>query len=144
MSLESDIKSIVESVGASLYDTVVTSEFGETIFRVSVTEQGSKSISLDKCVEISHLLSPLLDVTSPVGGEYRLEVSSPGIERKLIKPEHFKSSIGEKVSITTKAKEKYKGSLKSANNESIIVDVDGEEITINQNEIVKARTYFEW
>jgi ribosome maturation factor RimP len=144
MSLESDIKSIVESVGASLYDTVITSEFGETIFRVSVTEQGSKSISLDKCVEISRLLSPLLDVTPPVGGEYRLEVSSPGIERKLIKLEHFQSSVGEKVSITTKSKEKFKGVLKAVANEEMIVDTQDGEVSIPYHDIVKARTYFEW
>lgn len=144
MSLESDIKSIVESVGATLYDTVITSEFGETIFRVSVTEKGSKSISLDKCVEISRLLSPLLDVTPPVGGEYRLEVSSPGIERKLTKLDHFESSIGEKVSVTTKGKEKYKGELKAVVNEEIVVDAEEGEVSIPFHDIVKARTYFEW
>lgn len=144
MSLESDIKSVVESVGGSLYDTVITSDFGETIFRVSVTEKGSKSISLDKCVEISRLLSPLLDVTPPVAGEYRLEVSSPGIERKLIKIEHFENSVGEKVQITLKGKEKLQGVLVGVQGNDIRVQIDEEEIVVPFADIVKARTYFEW
>ena len=81
MSLENDIRKLVESIGLKLYDTTTVSENGETIYRVSVVSD--EGITLDRCVEATHLLSPLLDVTPPVSGEYRLEVSSPGIERKL-------------------------------------------------------------
>lgn len=144
MSLESDIKSIVESVGLMLYDTVITSEHGETIYRVSVKDPQNKGVSLDRCVEITHLISPLLDVTPPVSGEYRLEVGTPGIERKLTKLENFANSIGEKVSITTKEKEKLKGVLKSIKDDTLYLEIDDEEVTVPFNDVVKARTYFEW
>lgn len=150
MSLERDINSLVLSVGLELYDTAVVSENGETIFRISVVSNelngdGKKvGVSMDKCVELTHLISPLLDVTPPVSGEYRLEVGSPGIERKLTLLEHFKKSIGEKVALVTSEKEKYRGLLTKVEKSKIFLLVDDEEVEINFNDITKAKTYFEW
>ncbi len=150
MSLESDIKSLVESVDLELYDTSVVSENGETIYRVSVIstkrdESGKREgVSMDACVELTHLISPLLDVTPAVSGDYRLEVGSPGIERKLSTIEQFKKSLGEKVSIQTTSKEKYRGLLQSVEGNTIVLDIDGETQEIDFYDIVKARTYFEW
>lgn len=144
MSLESDIKSIVESVGLSLYDAIITNENGETIYRVSVKDPVNKGVSMDKCVEITHLISPLLDVTPPVSGEYRLEVGSPGIERKLTKLDNFVNSIGEKVTLTTRTKDKIKGTLKDVKNEILYLDADSGEVIVPFSDVVKARTYFEW
>lgn len=143
MSLESDIKKMVESIGLSLYDTAVFNENENTIFRVSVTAPGG--VSLDQCVEATHLISPLLDVTSPVSGEYRLEVSSPGIERKLKTLEHFIQSVGEKASLSTISKEKFEGEVIGVENDEIILQTkeDGEK-RIPFRSISKAKTYFEW
>ncbi len=143
MSLENDIKILVESIGLQFYDAVIVSENDETIYRISVTSPDG--VSLDKCVQATHLISPLLDVTPPVSGEYRLEVSSPGIERKLKTLEHFQSSVGEKVMITTISKEKYRGELLRVEDENIIVN-DGEvgETSVPFGDISKAKTYFEW
>lgn len=143
MSLESDIKKMVESIGLSLYDTAILNENDQTVFRVSVTAPGG--VSLDQCVEATHLISPLLDVTSPVSGEYRLEVSSPGIERKLKTIEHFAQSIGEKVVFSTVNKEKFDGELIAVENEEITVkSKDGETHSVPFRSISKAKTYFEW
>ena len=144
MSLESDIKSIVESVGLSLYDAIITNENGETIYRVSIKDKENKGVSLDRCVEITHLISPLLDVTSPVSGEYRLEVGTPGIERKLTKLDNFVNSIGDKVSILTKTKDKIKAVLKDVKGENLYLDVNSEEVILPFSDVVKASTYFEW
>jgi ribosome maturation factor RimP len=149
MSLESDIRSLVGSLDLELYDTSVVNEGDDTIYRVSVIntemEDGKrKSISLDKCVELTHLISPLLDVTPPVSGEYRLEVGSAGIERKLVKLEHFKKSIGENVSIVLTNKDKFKAILKDVKGDTISFLVDDEVKEINFNDINKAKTYFEW
>ncbi|MCK9373102.1 MAG: ribosome maturation factor RimP [Sulfuricurvum sp.] len=143
MSLESDIKKMVESIGLSLYDTAILNENDQTIFRVSVTAPGG--VSLDRCVEATHLISPLLDVTPPVGGDYRLEVSSPGIERKLKTFSHFVQSIGEKVLLSTIDKSKYDGELIGAQNDEITIRTkEGEEHTLPFRSISKAKTYFEW
>jgi ribosome maturation factor RimP len=143
MSLESDIKKMVQSVGLSLYDTAIVNENENTIYRVSVTAPGG--VSLDQCANLSHLISPLLDITAPVSGDYRLEVSSPGIERRLKTLEHFIQSVGEKVSVTTLEKEKIEGDLISASAEEIVLQTKEKgAATVPFRSINKAKTYFEW
>jgi len=142
MSLESDIKNLVESIGLHLYDTSVVTEHGETIYRVNVI--GEEGTTLDQCVEATKLISPLLDVTPPVAGEYRLEVSSPGIERKLKTIDHFRFSIGEKVKLTLQDKSKLRGELKSVTDGTVSVETEEGMREIAFDDIVKASTYFEW
>ena len=142
MSLEESIKLAVESLGANLYDIVNTKEHDRNIFRVLVTAENG--ISLDKCAEISRMISPILDVDEPMGGEYILEVSSPGIERKLRKKDHFLASVGEKVKIKNFATEVFKGELIFADNEKIIVKTEFGEEEITYDNILAAATYFEW
>jgi len=149
MSLHSDIESIVKSVDLELYDTVIVNEHDETIFRVSVMssefEDGKrKSVNLEKYVELTHLISPLLDVTPPVSGEYRLEVGSPGIERKLTTLDHFKKSIGEDMSILLENKEKIKAKLSAVDGNKLTFNAEDESFDVNFSDIKKAKTYFEW
>ena len=131
MSLQSDINSLVTSVDLELFDVSIVNEGEETIYRVSVIskelEDGKrKGVSLDACVDLTHLISPLLDVTPPVSGDYRLEVGSPGIERKLTSLQHFKLSIGEKVSILGAEKAKYRGVLAKVEGSKIFIEAENE------------------
>lgn len=136
------IVKIVESCGVSLYDTEVANEFDKRIFRLYITSK--EGISLDKCAEISRILSPIFDLEPPLEGEYLFEVSSPGIERKLTKPEHFTASIGEKVKVKLNSKEKFIGLLESFADNIACVRVENELKQISLNEIESIRTYFEW
>lgn len=143
MSLERDIQKMVESIGLSLYDTQTLNENGQVIYRVSVTASGG--VTLDQCSAVTHLINPLLDVTPPMGGEYRLEVSSPGIERRLKTLEHFQQSIGEKVLLSTVEKEKIEGELIAVDGDVIVVDSkETGKHSIPFRTISKARTFFEW
>ena len=149
MSLQSDINSLVTSVDLELFDVSIVNEGEDTIYRIGVLskerEDGKrKGVSLDTCVELTHLISPLLDVTPPVSGDYRLEVGSPGIERKLNTIAHFKLSIGEKVSILGAEKAKYKGLLTKVEGSKIFIETEDETFEIEFNDVVKAKTYFEW
>lgn len=149
MSLEKDIESFVKSVGLELYDISIVNDGEDSIYRVSVISneienEKRKSVSLDECVNLTHLISPLLDVTPPVSGDYRLEVGSPVIERKITTIKQFGLCIGEKVAISLKSKEKLKGTLLKVEDSKIFLDVDNEEIVVDFGEISKAKTYFEW
>lgn len=142
MNLETQIAKIIEANGASLYDIEIVTEFEETIFRVLVTKVGG--VDLDLCANISHELSPFLDVHPPMSQKYRLEVSSPGIERKLSKPVHFKNAIGEKVKLKIQGGNKLKGVLKSADNDGIVVETDQGDESFEYRAIGTAKTYFDW
>jgi ribosome maturation factor RimP len=142
MHLETQIAKIIETNGADLYDTEVVTEFDETVFRVLITKTGG--VDIDLCATISNELSPFLDVHPPMNGHYRLEVSSPGIERKLSKPVHFKNAIGEKVKLKILGKEKLKGILKSADNEGIVVETKAGDESYAYSELGACKTYFDW
>ncbi|MDD2451357.1 ribosome maturation factor RimP [Sulfurovum sp.] len=139
---EDQIAKIVEANGASLYGIETVTEFDETIYRVLITKAGG--VTLDQCADISNELSPFLDVHPPVSGKYRLEVSSPGIERKLTKPSHFENAIGEKVKIKILGGEKLKGELKSVDDEGITVTTKHGDESYTYDQLGTVKTYFEW
>ncbi|WP_294951998.1 ribosome maturation factor RimP [Sulfurovum sp.] len=142
MNLEAQIAKIVEANGAALYDIETANEFDETIYRVLITKTGG--VDLDLCATISSELSPFLDVHPPMNGHYRLEVSSPGIERKLTKPVHFKNAIGEKVKVKLLGGDKLKGVLKEADEKGITVETKQGEETFAYGDLGTVKTYFEW
>jgi len=142
MSLETQIAKIIEANGAALYDTEIVTEFDETIYRVLITKTGG--VKLDLCATISHELSPFLDVNPPMSQAYRLEISSPGIERKLTKPVHFQNAVGEKVKFKLGDGNKLKGTLKSADNKSVTVETKAGEETYEYSDLNTCKTYFEW
>jgi len=143
-SLKESIKLAVEGCDVDLYDVVITKEHKTNILRIYITSKDG--ISLEKCTEVSRMISPLLDVEDPINGNYNLEVSSPGIERKLKTLYHFKCSIGEKVKIKEYSTEVLKGELTSVSDDGEITlkDDEGDELKTKFDDVLSASTYFEW
>jgi len=142
MNLEESIEIAVQGCGAEIYDIVTLKENDKNVFRIYVTAKDG--ISLDKCAEISRMISPILDIEEPMKGNYNLEVSSPGIERKLKRPQHYKASIGEKVKLKDFNKDTIKGELIFADDNEIKIKTEHGEEIIAYDEISTATTYFEW
>lgn len=137
-----NLEALANECGLEFYDSEIANENGKAIYRVFVTKQGG--VSLDDCEKLSRLLSPIFDVEPPMSGEYFLEVSSPGLERKLSKKEHFSKSIGELVKITTEQKDKICGKIIKFEDENLFLDTTESEICIKFDDIKKAKTYIEW
>ena len=142
MNLEAQIAKIIEANGAALYDTEIVTEFDETIYRVLITKVGG--VKLDLCASISHELSPFLDVHPPMSQAYRLEISSPGIERKLTKQVHFENAIGEKVKLKLGGGDKVKGILKSADTKGIVLKTKAGDEYYTYADLNTCKTYFDW
>lgn len=91
-------------------------------------------IDLEDCERVSRAVSALLDVEDPLPGHYDLEVSSPGLDRKLTKVEHFQRFAGEEVKVQTRfpieGRRRYRGILESCDDENIEVLVDGQSYRI--------------
>ncbi len=87
-------------------------------------------ISLDDCEKVSLAVSAMLDVEDPLPGQYNLEVSSPGLDRKLTKSKHFQRFAGETVKVQMRfpieGRKRFRGPLVSSDDENIVVEVDGE------------------
>ena len=136
-----NLNELVKECGVELYDTEIANENGRAIYRIYITKNGG--VSLDDCEKVSRLLSPIFDVEPPISGDYNLEVSSPGLERKLSEARHFKASLGELVKAQT-AEAKFAGRLVKADDESIALENDESVFEIKIGDIKKAKTYLEW
>ena len=138
------LKRLIEDCGMSLYDTEVVTEGDRIIYRVFITSKDG--VTLNKCSEITKIISPILDIDPPVNGEYTLEVSSPGIDRKLTTIDHFKNSIDELVKIKLINGEKLKCKIVKVENKTITLYDKGEKVEkeVALSDIIKAKTYFEW
>jgi len=143
MTTKETIVNILNDCGVDLYDIETVSENERKIFRIYITSKDG--INLDKCSEVTKILSPILDLEPPINGVYTLEVSSPGIERPLRKNEHYTGSIGEILKVKLISTDKIIGKLESFENGKLkLVEDDGEVSVISLEDIDKARTYYKW
>ena len=147
MSSSEEIRQFVEPVvtarGLDLYDV----ELAGTVVRVLVDQDGG--VGVDELGEVTRAVSRVLDEHDPIPSRYTLEVSSPGLERRLRRPEHFQRSVGSRVVIKTVAgtegDRRVEGELSAADDEGIAVTTaDGPARRLAYDEIDRARTVFEW
>lgn len=138
------IEPFVESKGYELLDLDYYSGRQGKVFLVIDSKE---PVTIDDCEEISRAVSELLDRHDPLTHAYLLEVASPGLERPLTKPAHFKKFIGEPVKITLNEEvdgsAKAAGILKEADDHRIVVDKeDGNVTIISYEKIKKAKLWF--
>lgn len=103
---------------------------------------------LEELSRVSRELSDILDVYDVVEGAYTLEISSPGVNRPLRKPEHFARYVGQKVRVQTGemigGRRKFLGPLHGTAGDGVVVLQDGREVFIPFGLIVKANVEYEW
>ena len=96
--------------------------------QMMLEQENGQPASLDQCSSISTYISSLLDVEDIIHGEYTLEVSSPGLERPLVKPDDYKKYAGRKVSVKLSkdidGRKKFKGVLKGITENQVQVDIE--------------------
>jgi len=140
------IEPYVAAEGIELDDLEIVGKEPGVVVRVTLDAE--TSIGVDKLAELSRRLSRFFDEEDPVAGSYTLEVSSPGLERKLRRPRHFEKSIGRSVKIKSRipveGDHSHRGVLVRADSDGFVVEVDGDERQIAYGDVVAARTVFEW
>jgi len=131
----------VERLGYELADLEVRLGSKGGLVRLFIDKP--EGIDLDDCEKVSQAVSALLDVEDPVPGNYNLEVSSPGLDRKLTKVEHFQRFEGETVKVQMRfpieGRRRFRGTLVSSDDENIVVEVDGESHSLPLKTIDTAR-----
>jgi len=149
-NLESLITPIVEECEAELYDMEFVKEGGSHILRLFIDKEGG--VDLSDCERVSRAVSDVLDEHDPIPTAYRLQVGSPGIERRLVKPEHFKRYIGHKVTLklfaphspenandpesVTTGRKKFTGILTAYETDKIqLKDEDGQAWNFNKKQV---------
>jgi ribosome maturation factor RimP len=163
-SLEAVVLPICVALGLELVEVRIAREPGGSVLRVLIDRERvpgvplhEGGVSLDDCTDVSRDLSTALDVTDegnrgPLAGKYRLEVSSPGVDRPLVKLKDFVRFAGETVKMTTRMpiatpageRRKLQGKLLGVSGSDVRLMQDGHEVLVPHAEIVKANLVFDW
>ena len=134
----------IQNLNLSIYDIEYVKEGSGWFLRIYIDKDGT--IDINDCENVSRLIDPMLDDANIIKSAYCLEVSSPGIERNLRKPEHFDRYIDNEVEVSLfKPYEKQKvlqGILKAGDNDKVTVNIDNNEITLNRKDISKVKLIY--
>lgn len=111
--------------------------------RLRLFIDGPDGVGLEDCETVSHQVSGVLDVEDPIRGQYSLEVSSPGLDRPLFRPEHFARFVGQKVKIrlhhARNGQRNFHGRIEAVENDQIYISVDeGDRLDLSCEDIEKA------
>lgn len=131
----------IEQLGYELSDLELRLGGRDGVIRLFIDK--ADGVGLQDCETVSRQVSALLDVEDPVPGHYVLEVSSPGLDRRLTKLEHFQRFMGQdirvKLRIPIEGRRNYRGELRAADEENIEVEVDGQSHRLPRATIQSAR-----
>ena len=143
--LKSCIEPVVDEHGYELMNVESVKDRGSTVLRVTVdTVSGDGRVPVDAIASLSRELGTGLDAEDIVSGAYRLEVSSPGLDRMLARQKDFKAAVGSQVKLKTlrplDGRRKFRGELVEFNEQEAVLTVDGERLTVPFVDIEKANS----
>ena len=131
----------VAATGFELVDVEIAGSQHSPTLRVYI--DGPAGVNVDDCARVSRQLSALLDVEDPLPGHYTLEVSSPGLDRPLVKPEDFKRFVGETIKVKMheplQGRKNFSGRLVDVAADHVVVEVDEEHYDLAFEGMDRAR-----
>jgi len=133
---------VFEELGLSVYDVELSSG------RLLVMVDKPGGVGLDEIARCTRGLSPILDEHDPIAGRYTLEVSSPGLERRLRTVDHRRAAIGETVKCKFRdvdgAAHRVEGVLRDVDDAEMVVETDDGPVRIAHGGVTSVRTVFVW
>ena len=140
------VEPLLGQLGYELVDLEFGGGRGSATLRVYIDR--TEGVGIEDCERVSREISALLDVHDPIPTAYRLEVSTPGLDRILRTPAHFARFAGARVAVELLAprdgRRRYTGLLLQAGPECIEVSVDDMRVQLNYAEVHRARLVPEW
>ncbi len=143
MDLETPLRSLLTPLGLELYDM----ELVAGSLNVTVTREGG--VDLEAVTKANRVIGEWLDANDPIPGHYTLDVSSPGLERRLRTPAHFLSAVGEVVTLREHRDgdrtRRLEGPVVAADEGTVTIDDDEQgRIVVTLSNVERARTVFKW
>ncbi len=137
---------VADSLGYMLWDVEYVKEGADMILRITIDKP--EGVDIEDCEKMARAIDPIIDEADPIEVSYKMEVSSPGIERALTRPEHFIACMGEKIEIKLYApvdgKKQIVGILTAADDKTVTVTVDEAEVVLEKSSVAKVATVFDW
>ncbi len=121
---------VLTDLGFRLVRVVLSGRNGTTV--QIMAERPDGTISVKECADISRRLSPVLDAHDPIQGQYTLELSSPGIDRPLVRPSDFEDWAGYEAKIEMKeliaGRKRFRGTLEGVEGEEVRIEVELDQL----------------
>ncbi|MDR5861155.1 ribosome maturation factor RimP [Halomonas eurihalina] len=140
-ALKTLIEPVVTAMGFELWGIDYLSQGKHS--RLVIFIDHAQGVGVDDCADISRQVSAVLDVEDPIAGEYRLEVSSPGMDRPLFTLEQFERYAGHTVAVKLRTpfdgRRKFQGLLAGIEGDEVLLQLDGEEYCFPIESIDQAR-----
>jgi ribosome maturation factor RimP len=143
------IEPVVEGAGFELVDVVVTR--GRPSWQVKVvidTTHGDGRVPIDHCAVVSREIETNLDAADAIESSYRLEVSSPGLDRILAREKDFEAVLGSEIQLQTRepqdGRRKFRGELLGFEDDVARMDIDGCEVRIPFGSISRANVIYKF
>ena len=131
------VEPFAAELGLRIWDVRFLKEGANWYLRIFIDKDGG--VSIDDCVDLTHAINKPLDEADPIEQAYFLEVSSPGVERELVRDEHFTQNIGEKIKVKmirpVDGKREFSGILESYEGGNVTLRAEDESgITFTKKE----------
>lgn len=144
--IEDVFRSVLEEQDVELVDLEIKGSMRNPVIRIFVDEPGG--ISIGRCVALSRELNQVLEFAAILQGNYRLEVSSPGVDRPLKKASDFARNVGRIVKVTYKTAETgtqtQTGKIVHVEDDTVTILADGDEIMLTVAQIESASIQIQW
>lgn len=133
----------LDANGFELVEVEMTNQYGQRVLRIYIDKPGH-GITLEDCTRATHVLNPVLDTSADLGEHYLLEVSSPGSDRPLRKPEHFARYAEKQVPVRLETispvngRRKFKGTLTGFENGMIQLECDEQSYAVAIDNVKRA------
>ena len=140
--LQALIEPLVESMGYELVLLEFNPHKGSALVRLFI--DAPAGVTLGDCERVSREVEGVLDVEDPIPQNYRLEVSSPGLDRPLVKPAHYERFAGQVAKVQLVApkaggRRKFQGVLKGLKDGQVVLDTAEGTVMLKMDEIERAR-----
>lgn len=133
----------IRALGCDVWGVEFHPRGRSALLRVFIDGADGRDVTLDDCERVSGQVSALLDVEDPIATKYRLEISSPGIDRMLFRREHYESSIGEEVDVRLafpfEGRRRFVGLLAGVEGDDIVVRIGEDEYLLPLSQIRRTR-----
>lgn len=140
--IETMVAPVIEAAGLELVEVTFRREAGGKVLRLTVDRQDG--VDLDTIAQTSERVSRRLDVEGFDPGPYRLELSSPGVERRLRRPADFVRRVGQRVEVRIGDDVVVVGTVTSADEDEVTIGTEDGERTFGYDAIASARTVVDW
>lgn len=141
MDAEALLRPVIEGADLELVDVSFGREGGRQVLRVTVDREGG--VDLDAISKVSEKVSRRLDLEGFERGPYDLEVTTPGLERPLRRPQDFRRAVGQRVRVKT-GEGVIEGELRDAADDQIRIAAPDGERPVRLADVARARTVVDW